>query len=355
MPPFILPPPNIRPWKPIIAHVPAPPTAKTNPDLKRYEAAKAEWRGSTPAYRHRNPRPETWIPKTIVDTNYKLPTASEKENRRLEYQEILEEIKERIPPEYYEHFRQKYARPVNFDTEGPDPTGAINGYRPGMFHHPQFMEKDHSKYHALPRKMFPEEEKLYKLQETQHVKESLDILEDNGLDYEERVWLAKQRAAQKKLEDEKFMREEVFRTTHWIDWNSDRDEISEAGENRAASDKPNSLEIKPSTPKQSTPGVPQHRKADVQEVDNGEKLETVPDGAVSSTFTPGLGPILFNSALGVATGATLIGIIYGIWRLVKEHGKRARSADTSGDKELASSNERGHKRSMRLWKSEDND
>jgi len=57
------------------------------------------------------------------------------------------------------------------------------------------MEKDHSKYHALPRKMFPEEEKLYKLQEMQHVKESLDILEDIGVDYEERVWIAKQRAA----------------------------------------------------------------------------------------------------------------------------------------------------------------
>jgi len=108
-------------------------------------------------------------------------------------------------------------------------------------------------------------------------------------------------------------------------------------------------------PKQSTPRVPQHRKADVQEVDNGEKLDTVPDSAVSSTFTPGLGPILLNSAVGVAMGATLIGTIYGIWRLVKERGKRAKSADTSGDKKLASSNESTHKRSMRLWNSEDND
>lgn len=55
----------------------------------------------------------------------------------------------------------------------------------------------------------------------------------------------------------------------------------------------------------------------------------------------------------VAMGATLAGTIYGIWRLVKEHGKRARSADASGDKKLTFSNERPHKRSMRLWTSED--
>jgi len=72
MPQLISPTPNIRAWKPITIHVPAPPRIEINPNLERYEEAKAEWKDSTPAYRHQNPRPETWIPKIMVDANYRL-------------------------------------------------------------------------------------------------------------------------------------------------------------------------------------------------------------------------------------------------------------------------------------------
>jgi hypothetical protein len=91
---------------------------------------------------------------------------------------------------------------VNFDNEGPDKTGEVGGYKP-TFCHPRFGEKDHSKYHSLPReKMLPEDEMLDKLQEKHQVKESFDVLEDDGLDYEERMWKTKRRAQQKQLEDE---------------------------------------------------------------------------------------------------------------------------------------------------------
>ena len=39
---------------------------------------------------------------------------------------------------------------------------------------------------------------MFKLQETHLVKESLDNLEDNAMDYEERMWLVKQKAEEKK-------------------------------------------------------------------------------------------------------------------------------------------------------------
>lgn len=321
MPPLISPPPNIRPWKPITIHVPAPPTVETNPNLERYQEAKTEWKDSTPAYRHKNPRPETWIPKIIVDTNYKLPTAEEKESRRLEYQEILEDIKERIPPEYYEHFRQIYARPTNFEIEGPDSSGAVNGYKPGMLQHPRFMEKDHSKYHALPKKMFPEADKMYKLQEAQHVKDSLDILEDNGMDYEERMWLAKQKAAQKRLEDEKIMREEVFRTTHWIDWDSDEDEMSEAVDGPTSLQDLN-LPESTATSSKETPrdmvGDESHSSA--KEV---QQIATSPSNTATSVASKDLGPTIVNSVVGVAIGASLIGGLYGAWRLLSSYRKRS--------------------------------
>jgi hypothetical protein len=321
MPPLISPPPNIRPWRPIRVHVPAPPRAETNPNLERYEEAKAEWKDSTPAYRHKNPRPETWIPKTIVDTNYKLPIAEEKESRRLEYQEILEDIKDRIPPEYYEHFRQIYARPTNFGIEGPDPMAAVNGYKPGMFQHPRFMEKDHSKYHALPRKMFPEAEKMYKLQETQHVKDSLDILEDNGLDYEERMWLAKQKAAQKRLEDEKVMREEVFRTTHWIDWDSEENETAESVEEPTSSDHPNPLESMPSALEAPVRVV----EDESQPVVNArQQVAVVPSNLAPSIAKQDFRSTIVNSAGGVALGSSLIALFYGGWRMLASLRRRGK-------------------------------
>jgi hypothetical protein len=352
MPPLILPPPNIRPWKPIIAHVPAPPKAEANPDLKRYKEAKAEWKDSTPEYRHKNPRPETWIPKTIVDTDYKLPTVYEREHRRLEYQTILEEIKERIPPEYYEHFRQKYAKPHNFEAEGPDLTGAIDGYKPGMFQHPRFMEKDHSKYHALPRKMFPEEEKLYKLQETDHVKDSLDILEDNGMDYEERMWLSKHKTAEKKVEDENVMREEVFRTTHWIDWNSDKDEMSEMGDEQLDSDGPSPAEIRPVSRELIPPdNIEGQTQSPLEAVNHGKSIATVPGTTITPITKTGLGPALVNSTMGLAFGASLIGAVYGLWKLFKGPGKHSRStSDISENKSTSAKSSPRHKtREIRSW------
>jgi hypothetical protein len=115
MPPIIRVPENVKPWKPIIVHVPAPPPSQLNPDLNRYYEAKKRWKDSTPLYRHKNPRPETWIPKSIIDTNYKIPTAEEILQDRQEYLAIVEEIKDRIPPEYYEHWHDYFSRPVKLD------------------------------------------------------------------------------------------------------------------------------------------------------------------------------------------------------------------------------------------------
>lgn len=339
-------------------HVPAPPKAEPNPDLKRYKEAKVKWKDSTPAYRHKNPRPETWIPRKIVDTNYHLPTAIEKENKRLAYQDALESIKDRIPPEYYNYYREKYAKPVNFDNEGPDRTGYVNGYKPGMFTHPRFMEKDHSKYHALPGgKMFPEEEKLYKLQETQHVKNGLDFLEDDGMDYEERMWVVKQKAEERRREDERYMREEVFRTTHWIDWDSDDDEISEVGNQSSDVKVPISFEMKQASTDQASPRINNDQsQSDVKEAKEVEKIGAIASDTVTSDTNNGVGPAVVTIATGVAAGLTLAGAMYGIWRFGKGHTRQSRDRHKSGNEGSASVKKRSLRNRMstpRLWRTID--
>jgi hypothetical protein len=286
--------------------------SQPNVDLKKYREAKEEWKDSTPLYRHINPRPETWIPHKILETNYNIPTAEEKQKKRLEYLDIVEEIKDQIPPEYYEHWHDFYSRPVNFDNEGPDKTGRIGGYKPTMFSHPMFGEKDHSKYHALPReKMFPEDEMLYNLQETHQVKESLDVLEDDGLDYEERMWKAKRRAQQKQLEDEKTMREEAMRGTQWIDWDNEKEETIDLKGDVKRNEPPWS----PETPNRLAKGNP---VSDITPVQNiklaAQSSEPLNAGTpkVSEQTNSGLAV----KVAGLAVGVSMCSAVYRIWKLL---------------------------------------
>lgn len=223
MAPVITVPINIKPWKSIANYVPPTPRG-----LDRYHKAKEKWKDSTPLYRHINPRPETWIPRPSIEINYKLPTAEDIKKGRQEYLAIVEEIKDRIPPEYYESWHDYYSRPITLNGEGPDRTGEIYGYSPNILTHPRFLEKSHVKYHALSEeKMFPEDEMLYKLQEVHQVKESLDIPEDDGVDCTERMWQRKRKEREIEFQAEKTLTEEKIRGAHWIDWDSINEEMIE--------------------------------------------------------------------------------------------------------------------------------
>jgi hypothetical protein len=311
MPPILSLPENVKPWNPIIKNVPVPSISQPNADLKKYREAKEEWKDSTPLYRHINPRPETWIPHRILETNYNIPSAEEKQKNRLEYLDIVEEIKDQIPPEYYEYWHDFYSRPVNFDNEGPDKTGRIGGYKPTMFSHPRFGEKDHSKYHALPREMFPEDEKLYKLQETHQVKESLDVLEDDGLDYEERMWKAKRRAQEKQVEDEKTMREEVMRGTHWIDWDSDQEETVDLKGDANRNEPPWSPEPSNRSPK----GKPASEITPIPNIELAA-LSSEPSNTDIPKVSEHTNSGLAVKVAGFAVGASVCGALYGIWKLL---------------------------------------
>jgi hypothetical protein len=349
MPPILSLPENIKPWSPILKNVPAPPISQPNADLKKYREAKEEWKDSTPLYRHINPRPETWIPHRILETNYNIPSAEEKQKKRLEYLDIVEEIKDQIPPEYYEYWHDFYSRPVNFDNEGPDKTGGIGGYKPTMFSHPRFGEKDHSKYHALPREMFPEDEILYKLQETHQVKESLDVLEDDGLDYEERMWKAKRRAQEKQVEDEKTMREEVMRGTHWIDWDSDKEETIDLKGDAQQNDLPWS-------PEASNRLVKENPVSKIIPVSNIEQAalssEPLNTGIPQASGHTNSG--LAMKAAGFAVGVSICGAVYGIWKLLSGAlGQRKSSLGAARHsrraEELSVPKQSGSKRSARAW------
>src|SRR5271154_6880754 len=126
MPPVEPDPDKIQHWKPVPKPSSRPP--KPNPDLARYEQAQKEWKDSSPAYRQVNPRPETWIPHKIGGTNYKIPTAEEKNQVRQEYLEIVEDIKDQIPPEYYWDAQEKYSKLPEPDREGPDASRMVDGY-----------------------------------------------------------------------------------------------------------------------------------------------------------------------------------------------------------------------------------
>lgn len=353
MPPILLVPENVKAWKPIIPHVPAPPPSQLNPDLHRYYKEKEKWKDSTPLYRHTNPRPETWIPKAIVDTNYKIPTAEEIRKERQEYLAIVEEIKDRIPPEYYERWHEYYSRPVRLDG-GPDKTGGIDGYYPNMMTHPRFMQKDHTNYNALPReKMFPENELLYKMQEVHQVKENLDIPEDNGVDYPERKWARQRMEQEKAIEEEKKMREEVMRGTHWIDWDSVNEELIDES-NQPEDDAP----IWSST---LANGVHQNKQwaanrglpYPISDPFNGAaaKTETRAKSVISAKDTMSS---LATNALGLAFGGIAFGSVYGLWKLFTAlQAKQIEDIDKR-IKPTVAGDERPDKikRSARAWKEE---
>lgn len=343
MPPTIKVPENVKPWKPVIPHIPAPPPS--HPDLNRYYEAKKQWKDSTPLYRHINPRPETWIPEAIMDINYKIPTAEEILHERQEYLAIVEEIKDRIPPEYYEHWHEYYSRPVRLDG-GADKTGGIDGYHPGMISHPRFMEKDHTKYNTLPReRMFPEEEVLYKMQEVHKVKESLDILEDNGLDYAERTWDKQRRVKEKEAEEEKKIREEVMRGTHWIDWDSVNEEMIDS--DRTGDEKGFWSPMLQS----------QHLSEIVSDhvlVGNPSKIATVKSESKeeSEIFVK---HSLRANALGFALGASACGMGYGLWKLFTffRNKRKTENLDEEDDlTDVADVTLNVRRRSVREWNKE---
>jgi len=222
MPPVVPEPDKIKPWEPVAK--PSTRPKEPNRTLARYEQAQEEWKDSSPAYRHVNPRPETWIPGKILETNYKIPTSQETDKRRQEYLTIVEDIKDQIPPDYYWEAQERYSKPPEPDRRGPDQTGRVDGYDPTMLNHPWFREKDHTRYNALPReKMDPEMEKLYKMREVYQVKESLDVPEDNGVDYGERMLEKVRKEQEREISEDRRVREEVFTGTHWIDWETGKD------------------------------------------------------------------------------------------------------------------------------------
>jgi len=302
MPPVEPDPDKIQRWEPVPKPSSRPP--KPNSDLARYEQARTEWKDSSPAYRHVNPRPETWIPHRIVETNYRIPTAEEKDQVRQEYLEIVEEIKDQIPPEYYWDAQERYSKPPEPDREGPDGTGMVDGYDPGMMTHPRFREKDHTRYHALPReKMLPKMEKHYKTQEVHQVKENLDVLEDDGVDYAERMSAKKKRQRELDMEEERRVREEVFRGTHWVDW-----ETGKNGWIPDPADQEGDHAIHP-----SPTSKPQ--------VSSEECLKTPPiqapsgPGGIGKESDKGNESNVIRGLIAFAIGGTVISALYGVWKL----------------------------------------
>jgi hypothetical protein len=347
MPPVLYDPEKLKAWRPIYPAVPAPPPPDAIPaDMRRYHDAQAKWKDSTPLYRHINPRPETWIPRVIVDTDYNIPTAQEKNERRIEYLSILEDIKDEIPPEYYEKWYNYYSRPVQMD-DGPDRTGGVEGYFPNMLTHPRFMEKDHSKYHALPReRMFPEAELLYKMQETHHVKANLDILDDDGMDYEERMREKRRTEWEMNQEDERIMREEVMRGTHWIDWDSDAEAMID----------PFGTDSEPALKSVVwSPTVDNHADESAQSVvaladplpeARGPAADIEPESSPPQRKT-GVSPVEGNLgpiALAVGLGAALASGGYALWKVLVNFKHRAQSK--KGNKHL------NRKRFAREWSSD---
>jgi hypothetical protein len=299
MPPIEPAPDKVKPWTPI--HLPAP-SSRPDPALARFEQAQEEWRDSDPAYRHRNPRPETWIPHRILETDYRMPIAEEREEKNKEYLEIVEEIKDQIPEDYYWEAQEKYAKPVTPDRQGPDETGKVDGYHPTMFSDPRFLEKDHSKYHALPReKMLPDMEKLYKMQEVVQVKESLDVPEDDGVDYIERRVKAERHRREQELAEESRIREVVFKGTHWIDW--------ETGAQGWISAPPSSDEVSLEDKQESTSPSPVTKPPNGGDVDmQGVQPSPIPlNGRLSQKHSDAL--------IAFAVGGSVVTFAFGLWKL----------------------------------------
>lgn len=308
MPPVFPEPVQIKPWKPVAK--PSSRPIEPNPNLARYEQARREWKDSSPAYRHVNPKPETWIPRKIVETNYKIPTAEEKDKRRQEYLEIVEEIKDQIPPEYYWDAQEKYSRHPDPVSEGPDQTGRVDGYDPTMLTHPRFREKDHSRYHALPReKMFPEMEKFYKMREVHQVKESLDVPEDDGVDYGERMKEKVRKEREREVAEDKRVREEIFKGSHWIDWDTGKE-----GWIPDPSDQDDEQAILPS------PTSKLHGQSNIGSVG---LLAPSPSGRGDSENKPGTGFDIAPGIIGFAIGGSVVTILYGVWKLVVGHQRKS--------------------------------
>ena len=318
MPPVEPDPDKIQHWEPVPKPSSRPP--KPNPDLARYEQARRDWKDSSPAYRHVNPRPETWIPHKIVETNYRIPTAEEKDQVRQEYLEIVEDIKDQIPPEYYWDAQERYSKAPDPDRAGPDGTGMVDGYEPGMMTHPRFREKDHTMYHALPReKMLPKMEKLYKTQEVHQVKENLDVLEDDGVDYAERMLAKKGKQREMDMEEERRVREEVFRGTHWIDWETGKDgwipDPADQEEDHGILPSPTSKPQVSSENYLKTPPIP----APSGPCGLGKEA----DKGNESNVIPGL--------IAFAIGGTLISALYGVWKLAVGIREKQRGITTTNN------------------------
>jgi len=340
MPPVVPEPDKIQPWEPVPKPSTRPP--KPNPDLARYEQAQREWKDSSPAYRHVNPRPETWIPHKIVETNYRIPTAEEKNQVQQEYLEIVEEIKDQIPPEYYWDAQERYSKPPEPDREGLDASGMVDGYEPGMVAHPRFREKDHTRYHALPReKMFPKMEELYKTREVHQVKETLDVLEDDGVNYAERRREKTRKQRETDIEEERRLREDVFKGTHWIDWATGKEgwipDPSDEEEEHAMLPSPTSKPQVSNDNHLKSPPVPAPS--------GGGGIGQKPDKGIESNLIPGL--------MAFVVGGTVISALYGVWKLVigikeKQSGVTRKKSEYFIEKETGVKKQK-RKLSVRSW------
>jgi hypothetical protein len=234
MPPRkIIDPEKVPPWTPILGNIPELPPKPEGPREEReYRKAKKDWKDSDWRYRRTHPRPELLLPIPWVDikgnSDYPLHTFEELEARRLDYLEILEQHRDRFPPEYYTEWHERFSKPISRET-AHDRTGGVDGYYAHDVSHKFWREKSNSKYNCLPRvKMFPEAEREYKLREALEVKDQLGIPDDYGVDVHERTLENQQKSREAKMEEDRIKRE-GYRTTRWIDWDSDLEEMIDLG------------------------------------------------------------------------------------------------------------------------------
>jgi hypothetical protein len=200
--------------------------------------------------------------------------------------------------------------------------------------------------------MFPENELLYKMQEVHQIKENLDILEDNGVDYVELKWARHRKEQEKAMEEEKKMREEVMRGTHWIDWDSVNEELIDEHK-QPGDDAPiwrptlgNGVRQRKQTA--ANRGIP----SPISDPPNvaWAKPKTSTKSVISAKDTMSS---LATNALGFAFGGIVCGTIYGLWKLFTTlQPKRNREDIAIRTESTMDGNERSDKKkhSVRAWK-----
>jgi hypothetical protein len=133
----------------------------------------------------------------------------------------------------------------------------------------------------------------------------------NGLDYTERTWKKQRLAKEKEIEQEKRMREEVMRGTHWIDLDSVNEEMigSDGEPVRNVTWNPTPPLELVSEETVSTRILPAANLGNIEDVVPATCGES---GASIQNRKSNLG----SNALGFALGASMCGVGYGLWKFL---------------------------------------